>query len=204
MDCIDLAQDREQWRALVNTVMNLWVPWNVGKFLSSCTIGGFSRKAQLHEWVSEVVFNGHSAFRFYFSVPFSRYKETDARLEWSSDASICCGLGMFYLQFTGPRACRFRVILRLYDCKFKFKFQIGPTIFIFPNSKQNPGPQEYENRRTEISSVTYLTRNWKFNEVNFRCVQIIFHMIHVHSDIMQRAPCSVISTHYYRNWNSLL
>jgi hypothetical protein len=23
MDCIDLAQDRDQWRALINTVMNL-------------------------------------------------------------------------------------------------------------------------------------------------------------------------------------
>jgi hypothetical protein len=26
MDWIDLAHDRDQWRALVNMVMNLWVP----------------------------------------------------------------------------------------------------------------------------------------------------------------------------------
>jgi hypothetical protein len=26
MDLIDLVQDRGQWRALVNTVMNIWVP----------------------------------------------------------------------------------------------------------------------------------------------------------------------------------
>jgi hypothetical protein len=25
-DWIDLAQDRDQWRALLNTVMNLWIP----------------------------------------------------------------------------------------------------------------------------------------------------------------------------------
>jgi hypothetical protein len=26
MDWIDLVQDRDQWKALVNTIMSLWVP----------------------------------------------------------------------------------------------------------------------------------------------------------------------------------
>jgi hypothetical protein len=35
VDWIEPAQDREQWRALVNTVMNLRVAKNVEKLLSS-------------------------------------------------------------------------------------------------------------------------------------------------------------------------
>jgi hypothetical protein len=35
MDWIDLAQKRDRCWALVNAVMNLWVPENAGKFLTS-------------------------------------------------------------------------------------------------------------------------------------------------------------------------
>jgi hypothetical protein len=34
MDWIDQDQDRDQWRAVMDTVMDLRVPKNVGKFLS--------------------------------------------------------------------------------------------------------------------------------------------------------------------------
>jgi hypothetical protein len=49
IDWTDLTQDMDQWRALATTVMNLRVPKNAGKFLSSCRTGGSSRRAQLHE-----------------------------------------------------------------------------------------------------------------------------------------------------------
>jgi hypothetical protein len=35
MDRIDLAQDKDECRTLANTVMNLLVPQNGGKFLNS-------------------------------------------------------------------------------------------------------------------------------------------------------------------------
>jgi hypothetical protein len=35
MDWIDLAQDWDRWRALVNAVMNILVLQNVGNFLTS-------------------------------------------------------------------------------------------------------------------------------------------------------------------------
>jgi hypothetical protein len=38
---------------LVNEVMKLRVPLNFGKFLSSCTTGGLSTRAQLHEVIND-------------------------------------------------------------------------------------------------------------------------------------------------------
>jgi hypothetical protein len=57
-----MFHDGDQWRALGNTVMNLRVPESVGKFLSSCRTGGFSRR----ESVNYVCFteNGGSAIAF--------------------------------------------------------------------------------------------------------------------------------------------
>jgi hypothetical protein len=41
--------DSDQWRALVNMILNLRVPLNAVKFLRVCTIGGSTRRAQLRK-----------------------------------------------------------------------------------------------------------------------------------------------------------
>jgi hypothetical protein len=42
VDWVSLAQDRENWKALVNAVMKLQVPKNAGNFSTGCKTGGFS------------------------------------------------------------------------------------------------------------------------------------------------------------------
>jgi hypothetical protein len=48
VDWIGLAQDRNRWRALVNSVLNLLVARNAGKLSSGLTSSGLSSSAQLH------------------------------------------------------------------------------------------------------------------------------------------------------------
>jgi hypothetical protein len=51
MGRIDLAQKRDQWRALVNTAMHLRVPYDAGEFFSNCRTGGSSRRKLPFTWV---------------------------------------------------------------------------------------------------------------------------------------------------------
>jgi hypothetical protein len=48
VDWTHLAQDRDQWRTVVNTVMGLGVPLKAGNFLFSWVIISFSKTSLLH------------------------------------------------------------------------------------------------------------------------------------------------------------
>jgi hypothetical protein len=48
VDWIGLAQDRNRWWALVNSVLNLRVPWNAGKLSSGLASNGLSSSVELH------------------------------------------------------------------------------------------------------------------------------------------------------------
>jgi hypothetical protein len=56
VDWIGLAKDRNRWRGLVNSVLNLQVPWNAGKLSS-----GLSSSAQLHRVLVSLIQIGSSS-----------------------------------------------------------------------------------------------------------------------------------------------
>jgi hypothetical protein len=72
MGWIDLTQVRDQWRHLLNMVINFRVPKFAGKFLSSCTTGGLSRRSHLH-----VVICHHDAASFLIDKYCSESQEID-------------------------------------------------------------------------------------------------------------------------------
>jgi len=56
MPWVRMAQDMDQWLATnVNTVMNLWVSYTVGIFLTSWRAVSFSRRNLLHTVSSPVL-----------------------------------------------------------------------------------------------------------------------------------------------------
>jgi hypothetical protein len=48
VDWIGLTKDRNRWRAVVNSVLNLRVPWSAGKLSSGLASSGLSSSVQLH------------------------------------------------------------------------------------------------------------------------------------------------------------
>jgi hypothetical protein len=48
VEWIDLAQNKDFWRALLNAVMNRWVPLNGRELSSGYTTCGLSSSVQLH------------------------------------------------------------------------------------------------------------------------------------------------------------
>jgi hypothetical protein len=48
VDWIGLAKDRNRWTAVVNSVLNLRVPWNTGKLSGTLASSALSNSVQLH------------------------------------------------------------------------------------------------------------------------------------------------------------
>jgi hypothetical protein len=48
VNCIQLAQDRDMWWALLTTVVNIRVPWKAGNFLIGWTTVGYWRRNLRH------------------------------------------------------------------------------------------------------------------------------------------------------------
>jgi hypothetical protein len=73
VDWMHFAQGRDQWREIVNTVMNLRISWKAGNFLASWVTSSFSGRTLFHG-VSQSVSHGSS---------------TQQQVSWNSSLFTC-------------------------------------------------------------------------------------------------------------------
>jgi hypothetical protein len=76
----------------VNTVINIWVPRYVVKFLSSCTTGDFSRRAQLMKLVGNSILKSAPIFEHQTrEVWVNHYSPKTLTLETHTTAALSPG-----------------------------------------------------------------------------------------------------------------
>jgi hypothetical protein len=95
-----VAQDMDQWRALVSTVMKLWVWSNFGKLVSSWVIGVISRRAWFHgiSWLDLISADNTNG---YIQIACAILVRREPRNEEDTRISVCFLLGASILPFSG-------------------------------------------------------------------------------------------------------
>jgi hypothetical protein len=114
VDWIHVAQERNQWRLLVNTVMNYRVLWKSGKFLSMWVTVSFSRRI-LFQDVS-FVSSRTLVLLVKYSVYLSKFK-TDTSSNWSCLLSHnACPLIIISHHSTYPKFPRSQMVTFSFAC----------------------------------------------------------------------------------------